>query len=88
LEVGTTPDALAIETAFDAPGILKCCAGPISLGGHHRMIIYQEKISPPQAPLAAEDLRGWSKTDSRASDRWAKKLLEALGSVIRNFNRK
>jgi hypothetical protein len=53
------------------------------------MIIYQEKIEPPQAPSRAEDPTEWRKTEAKASDHLrVKNLIEAIGGIIRRLQEK
>ena len=57
--------------------------GALGSGGKdHLMMLYQEKISPPLAPLSEEEQM---KLTIASKDRWAKGLIARIAVVIRDI---
>jgi hypothetical protein len=58
-----------------------------SRGRDHLMIIYQEKIAPPPAPLSDDEQWKLKLAAIASEDLWVRNFIERLAGVVRNMKR-
>jgi hypothetical protein len=56
-----------------------------SPGRNHIMMVYQEKIAPPLAPLTDEEQWNLKLAAIASEDLWVRNFIERLAGVVRNM---
>jgi hypothetical protein len=56
-----------------------------SRGRNHFMMVYQEKIAPPLAPLSEDEQWKLKLAAIASEDLWVRNFIERLAGVVRNI---